>query len=243
LFLRKAAGCRFNELNSIMYKLFYFFSLLFLFSIPTAQAQISVDGVIVYLSANKPPVKNITVSNSSPNAMLANVTAVKVENPGTKDEKRVPTDEIIISPKRFSVPGKGERTVRLLLKTPPTNTERVFRVAFTPEAAEETEEAKPKSSHINILTGVGILVFAEPIEPTPALVWERSNNKLRLTNSGNINVVVDRLKACDPDKNNCKDYDGKRLYAGNSLVLDVQNGKVLSLRKKERQTFSTVEIE
>ena len=189
-------------MTQILSRMFRYSSFLFvlavavLFQTASAFAQISVDKVILTFSETDQPVKNILVRNAASDAMFVVVTATKVLNAGLPDESIVPTDEILVAPKRFSVPGRGERTVRLLLRQKSGELEQPYRLSFIPEARDLTDEEKAAAngkSTLRVLTGVGILVFAQPRQPTPKLVWDREPNKLTFRNEGNVNILVDKI--------------------------------------------------
>ena len=208
-----------------------------------AECQVSVNRVIIDFKAGDPPVTNLLVRNSSANAMYVEVQPVEVQNAGEAEEKQVPTERFIISPKRFSLPPNGDRTVRLLIKSSPSDIEQVFRASFVP-LEEESDFEAPKSAGktaamIRILTGVGILVFVSPAASHPDLGWERIGEKLRLTNTGNVNVLVDQLKACHGTNVDCVEFQPKRLYPGNVYEVSAAETKTFTFRKKIGDSFST----
>ncbi|NDC38471.1 MAG: molecular chaperone [Proteobacteria bacterium] len=181
---------------------------------PTA-AQITVDNVIVHLGVAERPVHNVLVGNSSNQPSYVKVEIEAMKAPGQSDEF-IPTQDLLVSPKTFSVEGNGQRTVRLLLKTPPTDRERVFRVSFIPQdkgfGGEEVRHSQDGvTTVIKVMTGVGMLVFADPAKPVEELRWERVGKSITLVNSGNVNVYLGDGESCSPDKN-CSKLPSKRLY-------------------------------
>lgn len=196
----------------------------------TTQAQITVDGVIVHLAANQRPVHNVTVGNSSEHAAYAVVQVEEFVDPANPT-KTVPSSDLLASPKAFSVEANGSRTVRLLLKTPPQEKERVFRVSFVPQdhgfGQEIEKNVGGHSTVIRVLTGMGILVFCDPANPHSDLSWERGENKLTFTNKGNVNVYLSEGQAClkpaegNKPGENCQKLDSKRIYGGSNFEVKV----------------------
>ena len=152
----------------------YFFLLLnfvlFPFLTTNAHAQIFADKSIFYWSEASPPVRNLALRNSAEQPLMVEVKIVEVLNPGTAEEKLDDSEDILASPKRFSVPPKGERTVRLLRRGTHGEHERVFRVSFIPRASDDADENAPgktvavpgTSGILKVLTGVGVLLFTQP---------------------------------------------------------------------------------
>jgi P pilus assembly chaperone PapD len=190
--------------------------------LPTqAKCQITVDNVIVHLGVSERPVHNVIVGNSSNAAAYVKVDVEAVKEPGNSEET-IPTSDLIASPKTFSIEPNGQRTVRLLLKTPPTNRERVFRVSFIPQDRGFGEEVRQSqggvTTVIKVLTGMGILVFADPASPKEELRWERAGDKITLSNSGNVNMYLGDGESCTPSKV-CSKLPSKRIYEAHRLEI------------------------
>jgi len=154
-----------------------------------SHAQVTVSNVIQHFKFNTRPVKNVSVGNSSSEPLYVEVTITEVLNPESGGTKTAETDALLASPKAFSVEANGERTVRLLLRTAPTDKERVFRVTFAPSDRSFGHQISKTSGNrttiIKVLSGMGMLVFADPIAPHAELAWERTNSEIRFSNSGN----------------------------------------------------------
>lgn len=218
----------------------------------TAVAQISVSNIIFHFEAGSKPVKNITVRNSSERPLYVTVSPQAILRPGFPDESRVPTSDLLITPKRFPVPAKGERIVRMLLKKAPGNEEQVFRASFAPQAKPflGEEEKKQSGMTIKILTGVGILVFVEPLQPKPELVWERKEGKMIFRNTGNVNCILNDGKLCEgppqparpADLSSCKELPAKRLYPGNTLEVEVIEKATIYYKRRVKDDFTELVI-
>ena len=206
-----------------------------LFFVHSAFAQISLDNVLVHLGVNERPVHNVVVGNSSDNPMYVTVELEAIPDP-TNSSVTKPTEELLASPKTFSIEPHGQRTVRLLLKTPPTEKERVFRVSFVPQDRGFGEEVKQsyagRSTVIRVLTGMGALVFADPISPKADLQWNRVGEKITFTNSGNLNVFLADGEACIKPGENCTKIPGQRVYAGATWEVKAPAGSTVTFLKR-----------
>ena len=213
-----------------------------------ACAQISVDRVIFTFKKGAPPVHNVIVKNSSDDPLFVTVTPVIVNRAGFPDEKRQDAAELIGSPKRFPIGAQGERTVRLLLKKPLGDVEQVYRVTFAPEPGENLPQSadfiKKNKVNLRILTGVGILIFADPMEAHPKLTWTRTAKEIVFRNEGNIGVKLEDGRCCTKpeDASTCVNLPGKRLYLGNEYAVPTTCAGVITYRQKIQDEFSTLVI-
>ena len=73
------------------------------------QAQISVNDVIVQFKAGQRPVQNIIVKNSSKEVFYVTATSEEIQDPGEEKSALLPTEDLIVSPRRFSIDGNSER--------------------------------------------------------------------------------------------------------------------------------------
>jgi P pilus assembly chaperone PapD len=170
-----------------------------------------------------------------------------------------PTGDILVSPKNFSIGPKGQRTVRILLKEPPAEKERGYRVLFIPRASEfdseqvQTRKSGGRSMVLKVLTGIGMLVYVEPKQVTKELDISRTSSGVTFTNRGNIQVnltagvvcpasatldekeraaVSDKEAHSDFKKKGCVPFERTRIHAGKSLTVPVPNGYRLYGKKR-----------
>jgi P pilus assembly chaperone PapD len=209
-----------------------------------AIAQISVSSAIIHFRAGERPVMNISVGNSSDAPAYVVATAEEVPSPGIDSRTTEATTALLVSPKNFSIEPNGQRTVRLLLRESPGDTERVFRVSFVPQDrgfGEETESSPARpAAIIRVLTGMGVLVFADPAKPFADLNWERKDQKIVFQNSGNVHVHLSDGKACVGET--CSELPGRRVYGGTSFEVDVPEGKIVSYAIREGASGSLKRI-
>jgi len=202
--------------------------LLFLLAVLPQQvgAQISVSTVLVHFDARERPVHNIAVTNASGSPLYVTVSIEKIEQPGEEGSPASPSEDILISPKRFSVPGKSSRTVRLLLRKRPEELEQVYRVVFSPEErgfgeSELNFETQGKGAILRILTGMGVLVFVDPPNAKSELSWSRDGGTIRFKNEGNLHTRLINGKACIGESDECQDLRARRVYGGREYEVRV----------------------
>ena len=222
-------------------------------SIPAISlGQITLSNTIIEFLPDEKPFKDIGVVNNSNTAIYVVSKLTVLKNPGEKEEDRVPSDEILVSPKRFSVPANGRRVSRLVLKNVPEDTEKVYRLAYSPTDAnpEETPEtADPTRKQgllVTVRTTVGGLIFVYPRKGEARFRWERNGRFVTFFNDGNIHLRVMSLFSCvDPQKQEtCTKLKGKRLYGGMSHRLEVSPELSLRFTKalKETESIETIVI-
>lgn len=213
----------------------------------SAHAQVTTDRAIIRFKAGTRPIENVSVQNIGDETLYVTSVTEKVINPGTPQEERQETEEVLVSPKRFSLDGRSDRAVRLLLKEPYGEKEGVYRVKFLPETKgfgieEKSAKKGEKTATLKVVTAVGILIFAEPAKPLPEFSWTRNEGTIRLSNKGNVNVLLTEGKACKSQGVECADIPVTRLYPGNEHELKIPDGKMVSFKKESLGQFEDIEI-
>lgn len=193
-------------------------------------AQVTVSTVIMTFQAKGRPVQNVMVGNSADGPVYVSASVEKVLDPATGGRNSEPSDNILVSPKAFSIEPRGNRAVRLLIRKPPTTGEEVYRVVFTPQDREFGTEIKKtvggRTASIRVLTGMGVLAFVEPPNPKGNLEWERRDDLITFTNSGNVHVELGEGTACKGDS--CSSVKRKRVYAGTTYEVPVPGDTTVS---------------
>lgn len=212
-----------------------------------ADAQISVNDVILHFGVGERPLQNVIVSNSSNEAFAVTVTVERFVNPDDPKSEFEPAEDLLVSPKKFSIDARGQRTIRLLLKKSPVDREIVYRVLFTPKAGGFDDAVELKGSRrafLKVVTGMGILVFADPPDPHPDLTWTRVGDKLIFRNAGNVHVRIMDGKSCEPDGKQCIELPTKRVYGGTTYEVTVPRRKIVSYTKRNGSegAFQKIEI-
>ena len=212
-----------------------------LLSSQAGEAQISVSDSVIHFQAGTRPIVNVAVRNSSDSALFVSTVLERSADPGMADSKMVLDDSILVSPKKFSVPAKGERTVRLLLKKPLMETEQLFTLTFAPQEKEFDEDesqkiqVKGRGINLRILSGMAALVFVDPARPNPDLKWTREPGKVVFKNDGNQHVRILFAKACRKDTEGaeeCVPSEAKRVYSGKTHEVALADDATLTFSRK-----------
>jgi len=230
-----------------------FFCLLLchLFLSSTAFAQITVNTAIVHFKYGQRPVINVEVGNSSEHTAYVVVQVMAVPDPASDSSHTIETEELLVSPRNFSVEANGQRTVRLLLRKPPGDSELVYRVSFIPQDRGFGDEVEHNlgggaTAVIRVLSGMGILVFADPINPTGKLEWTRAGDLLTFTNPGNVHVFLGDGQSCHGERNSegCEKLPAKRLYAGETFEVTLPKNKTAFylIKKGASGDYQRIEI-
>ncbi|MDX1803619.1 MAG: fimbria/pilus periplasmic chaperone [Alcanivorax sp.] len=187
-------------------------------------ATMQVDRAIVHFPAGQPPRQDVVIRNPDDTPLFVDVRILTVTHAGTAQEKRELVKDpnavsLIATPRRVMVPPGGLRRVRLVNLGGNGKSERVYRVDLKPVSGSEHLD----KTGIRIMIGYQLLVFIDPQTPEDKLTSQRDGRTLTITNQGNENVVLHNGKQCpsSPSTQDCRDVEGKRLYPGNSLKLDL----------------------
>jgi P pilus assembly chaperone PapD len=211
------------------------------------QAQIAVDNVLLHMKAGKRPIVNTIVRNGSKSVFYVESEARLLINPGGgSEEKAVPADDLLLSPKKFSLGPNQERAIRLLLKKVPPEMEQVYRIAFIPQSRsfEEPENKASatfagRSTDIRIITGMGLLLFVDPLKPRVQLAWTRAGGRITFTNKGNVLAGLVDAQAClkvKEGEENCTPVVTKRVYGGRDASVEVPGDRYFKLSVENGST-------
>nr|WP_010133622.1 hypothetical protein [Microbulbifer agarilyticus] len=197
-----------------------------------ALAGMSLDKIIVYLDDSPNVREDIVVSNPDEETLYLKTEVYRVDNPGFEDEKRIrvvdPKEfKLLVSPAK-AVIGSGEsKRFRMMSLERDLTKEKVYRVTFRPVVGDIESDR----TAVKILVAYQALIFVQPQNGKYQLEVTRQGDRWSLKNNGNINVEVSNVQYC-PDALNCQKLNvGGRLYAGNTVSLDVpmQGGELVLL--------------
>lgn len=182
-----------------------------------------VDRSIVIFEPGGQPRQDVKVSNTGDDTLYIQVDVMRVENAGTDNEKRVKiTDprelKLLATPSKLIIPAGGQKLVRIVNLQEKNDAERVYRINVTPIVPP----LQDKTSQLRIVVAYQILAIVQPDHPQSTLSATRDGKKISFSNSGNTNILLSEGKQCNPDnKEECKDLASRRLYAGNTWLLDL----------------------
>ncbi|MCB1646793.1 MAG: fimbria/pilus periplasmic chaperone [Pseudomonadales bacterium] len=196
---------------------------LLLFTLPAALADMYVDRSIVIFEAGGQPREDVKVSNTGEEVMYIQVEVLEVKAPGSDAEERIKAadpreQKLIATPQKLVIQPGGQKLIRLVNLQKENQTERIYRINVTPIVPPLEEE----TSQLRIVVAYQILTIIQPDEPVATLGASREGKQLKLSNSGNSNILLSEGKQCDPaDASICEDLPSRRLYAGNEWTLDL----------------------
>lgn len=190
-----------------------------------AAADMALDKVVVQFGAGGMQRDDIEVLNAGGELLYLVVEPREVLEPGGEGEQRVERRDpeelgLLVSPNRLVIEPGARRVVRLSLLRPPSERDRIWRVAFRPVVGETAAE----TTALRVLTAYNVLVMAYPPAPQAELVAERSGQRLALENRGNSNALLFDGRQCDAAGQNCRELPTRRLYAGNRWELELPYG-------------------
>ena len=194
---------------------------------------IYLDRIIVQFSPEDRGRQDIVIFNeSSEENAFVDISVLEVVNPGTDTEEQRPVSDpkksqFLVTPAKVVIPPAGKKQVRLVDLNPSGfDSERVFRVTFTPVLPPLTEV---ETSMIRVVVSYQALILIPPDKVDEDLKTKREGNKLTLTNMGNSFVLLESGKQCK-QADECTDVPGKRLYAGNRLEIDLPHDAPVSFQ-------------
>ena len=185
-------------------------------NVADAQANISLDKVILNFVPGEKPVQNIMITNQGEKTVKVSGSVVQIQNSGQENEKEFPSKNLILAPKAFELAPGAQRQVRLVLRNFPDQQEGIYRVRFKPDTPQiTTQEPKPGMSvKIGVVMTMGALVMVTPTVPSPKLTFERKKDVITFKNEGNVTAQLQREEFCTDGRKNCTSLDGKRIYPG-----------------------------
>ncbi|MFM1848285.1 MAG: hypothetical protein RL417_1759 [Pseudomonadota bacterium] len=202
----------------------------FVSCIGEAHGQVTVNNILLNFPSGQRPIQNVTVGNSSDNPAYVVASLERVVDPESGGNKAEPSEDILISPKAFSIEPRGQRAVRFLLRNPPKDKEVVYRALFTPQDRGFGQEAKHniqgRVASIRVLTGMGVLLFVEPPKPLGELHWIRTKDSIVFNNRGNVHVELGEGKACL--SSDCVPLERKRVYSGATFEVKTPGDRLVT---------------
>lgn len=181
-------------------------------------ADLSASPIIMHFDDGDTNRKDITVANLGKYTKYLEVSALRITNLGEQPEI-LETDPdpnklgLLVAPRRLTLKPGEEKVVRVIRLEKAIESDEAWRVHIRPAKAE----IESKSTGVMAQIAYKALVFARPKNADSNLVSSREGNILKITNSGNSNVLLYEGKQCDESKENCKKIIGKRLWPGASL--------------------------
>lgn len=209
---------------------------------PQDLLRFSVDRVYVAFETGARPVQNVVAKSRHDKPLYITAGAQRVLNPGTARQTIEPTEDLVVSPRRFELEPGGERTLRLLLKKPAASDEVVYRIVLLPQAdsfERQIIDVKMNGElrKVDVITGLVMNVVSRPAQPSLKITWKVDGEELIVTNAGNTEVLLESGQFCPEEQEQCYPVPSKRLYAGNSFGLRVPEPGVFRFMKRHGEEF------
>ena len=192
----------------------------------SARAQISVDQSVFEFTPEN-VTQDLEIRNDGDFRIYLDLKVAEIVEPGSQTPRRVELDDprvapMLVSPQQLMLlPGQRKR-VRLIMREPAVEVDRIFRLAVKPFTGNvELGAAQPGSTStgIKVLLGYDILLLSRPATLAPELRVERTDSTLAVTNTGNTNVLLRSITQCGIGGRDCVELSPNRLYAGERLEL------------------------
>ena len=222
-------------------------AIIFLLSSTNALAGIHINSSVLIKTVDQEHLEVSVFNDDKEQPAYVEVYVEVVKNPGADNETRsIVGDaneiEFIVSPNRLVVPPEGRKSVRMIQLTPVIESDRVYRVTFKPVIGKVSSDV----TAIKILIAYQALIIIRPDEPRVDLAFERQGSRVTFVNKGNTVASLKQFHQCgefvakkmDYKDAPCEKYNGKRIYAGQSWTLDLNND--LPLYFLEEQLERTV---
>lgn len=197
-------------------------------SVESAHAQLSVNKSVLEFSAEQ-KIQDIEIFNSGQFKIYVDMKVAEIMNPEQAKPERVDltdprTAAILVTPQQVMVPPGQRKRVRVILRGAPEIRDRVFRLAIKPYTGDvkvDNAGSFGKTSAIKVLLGYDLLLLSRPLDIKPKLEVSRTEQHITFTNSGNTNILLRRIVQCPQDKSDCSELQPNRLYAGETLQLEL----------------------
>ncbi len=192
----------------------------------TAQSQITVSRSVIEFGKDG-VIQDIEVMNTGDFKIYLDMTIAEIIDPESESPTRVQLDDprtapVLVSPKQLLVPPGERKRMRVILREPAVERDRVFRLAVKPYTGalkiDDTVGDK-KASAIKVLVGYDLLLLSRPVNANPDVMVTRHVDHIEFVNKGNTNVLLRKIQQCDLAESDCEELQPNRLYAGESYTV------------------------
>lgn len=179
-------------------------------------------GVSVYpieVSINNGGASKIEVMSQSKDVSFVRVTAKKIVNPGTPQERETPFnitggDSLIVTPQKLAITPGGTRIVRLVTLTPPEK-ETTWRVYFEEVSennfrGDKLSEGNKKNADVGVNIIWGALVHVAPRNPAVSLKIDSKTGML--INEGTVRIPLTEVGECTTTSTCVWKKEGATIY-------------------------------
>lgn len=201
-----------------------------IFTVPfqTVHAQITVNKSVLEFSAEQ-KIQDVEIFNSGEFKIYLDLKLAEIMKPEAAEPERFEladprTAAILVTPQQILVPPGQRKRVRVILREPAKDQDRIYRLAIKPYTGDlniDSDDSATKTSAIKVLLGYDLLLLSRPESLQPELDVNRDEKSITFVNTGNTNILLRRIVQCDKAKTECNELQPNRLYAGETLKLEL----------------------
>ncbi len=190
-------------------------------------ANFSVEPVRVILDL-KHQTERMVIKNESDRPLTVLVKAYRWTQTDDGKDQFKETEDMVIFPRALTLAGGEERFVRIGIATPAGPREQAYRIYLEEQPVKD--EKTPKGASARIMMRVGIPVFAQPLQPAPALKTKdlkiaKGSLQHTLTNEGNSFITTEEITIHALDAKGAelftRNLGGTYLLAGSTRSFEV----------------------
>lgn len=181
----------------------------------------------------------VTVTNNAEERLSLQLFVYSWTQDADGNDQFLPTEDIIVFPKIFSLGTKEERTVRVGTKVPPGESEKAYRLFL--EELPQAETEPQAETVLRTLIRVGVPIFIAPIEEKIfADIEDVSASKgefsFTIRNTGNVHFMIQGVTLTGKDASGAtlfqKELSGWYLHGGNSrrFITDIPEEQCTNIK-------------
>lgn len=187
-----------------------------------AHAEFIISSAILEFNARGPSQQDIElVSRSEARDYIVSEVS-QILNPGLATERREVVKDaqqggLLVTPDKTILAPGSRKLLRFVLLRKPDAQEHIYRVTIKPviKGVDNTDKVGLK-----VLIGYEALVIVRPANPAPAYTVVRSGRSLRVTNTGNTNILFQNGQQC-PASEKCALPPAFRVYPGEEAQVEL----------------------
>lgn len=185
-----------------------------------AGAEMVLSDVTVELASDQEP-EDLEIWNSGDEPLFIDVELNEILEPQSATPQRQRVESLreaglLVTPSRMVLQPNERRMLRIAVRAPATERDRVYRVALVPRA---NPVHSGEQLALQVLVGYDVLVIVRPENPSPRLQVERDGREVQIANLGNSSVLIRKLTQCSGGAEACVDLPGNRMYAGEAWTV------------------------
>ncbi len=210
----------------------------------TQAAELDVNPVRIFFTPGQ-SASSFSVTNLSNKVVNLKVSV----SSWAQDEKGksiyMPTSDLKISPKIFSILGKKKQVIRIASRIPAGTQEKTYRI-YMKEIPDQENKKQPAQYERNSFFQIGIPIFVEPLIPEPIgsitnIQLMHSKLSFNVSNSGNNHFILLGIIIAGMDSTGETVY--KYEYAGNYILEGSSYPLIAKIKKNICKQLNYISIQ